>query len=177
MRAAVALMLRYRPGPPALVLIRRAANPRDYWSGHLAFPGGFRHFGDRSLLATARREVREELGYDLEKSGRLLGRLDDVAPVNRFGDFSVAVTPYVFELLGSPEFEPNEEVAEVLTPPLSHFLDPAQRSFVPHPILQDPAAQLPAWQIGDQRLWGLSYRILSKFLQRAGAESPSGEEG
>ncbi|MEJ2539998.1 MAG: hypothetical protein P8188_08525 [Gemmatimonadota bacterium] len=39
--AAVALVLRKRPGVPVeLLLIKRAEHPRDPWSGHMALPGG-----------------------------------------------------------------------------------------------------------------------------------------
>jgi 8-oxo-dGTP pyrophosphatase MutT (NUDIX family) len=66
--------------PEAEVLfIRRAHNPKDRWSGQVAFPGG-RHAFEELDLDCAIREVQEEVGLDLASGdGRfqLLGRLPD----------------------------------------------------------------------------------------------------
>lgn len=66
--------------PEAEVLfIRRAHNPKDRWSGQVAFPGG-RHALEELDLDCAIREVQEEVGLDLASGdGRfqLLGRLPD----------------------------------------------------------------------------------------------------
>ncbi|CAM9401160.1 unnamed protein product [Phaeothamnion confervicola] len=47
-----------------LLLIQRAHNPRDLWSGHLALPGGRQEPGE-SDLQTVVRECREEVGLKL----------------------------------------------------------------------------------------------------------------
>ena len=79
-RAAVAAIL--RDGGPGgegaeLFFIIRAEAPKDPWSGHIAFPGGRRDPEDETLLATAIRETREEVGIDLAR-GELVARLPDV---------------------------------------------------------------------------------------------------
>ena len=48
-----------------LLLLRRAHNPLDPWSGHIALPGGRLESGE-SLLETARRETFEETGIILD---------------------------------------------------------------------------------------------------------------
>ena len=45
------------------MFIRRAFNPKDPWSGNVAFPGG-RKDGDETDKQTAVRETMEELGLD-----------------------------------------------------------------------------------------------------------------
>lgn len=64
--------------PDAEVLfIRRAHNPRDRWSGQVAFPGG-RHAPQERDLDCAVREVYEEVGLDLvSERFALLGQLRD----------------------------------------------------------------------------------------------------
>ncbi|RHY81058.1 hypothetical protein DYB35_002889 [Aphanomyces astaci] len=61
--------------PLELLFIRRAINPRDRWSGHIAFPGGRVEAGE-SALDAARRETMEEVGVDLTHA-EVLGQLDD----------------------------------------------------------------------------------------------------
>ena len=50
-RAAVALILEETPHGLNVLLIERSANVNDYWSGHIALPGGRRS-------ATVARETR-----------------------------------------------------------------------------------------------------------------------
>jgi len=79
-QAAVALLLRERDSRGLEILvIRRAENEHDPWSGHMALPGGGYEPGDHSVYDTARRETLEEIGIDLDE-GLFLGRLDDVGP-------------------------------------------------------------------------------------------------
>ena len=52
-QAAVALVLRELGDSVEVLLIKRADNPRDHWSGHIAFPGGRWHAADITLAATA----------------------------------------------------------------------------------------------------------------------------
>src|SRR3954452_25490336 len=59
----------------AVLLARRALHEDDPWSGHAGLPGGRWELGDESLLATALRETREEVGIDSLAHGRLLGAL------------------------------------------------------------------------------------------------------
>jgi 8-oxo-dGTP pyrophosphatase MutT (NUDIX family) len=58
-------MLRERNLGLELLVIRRAENELDPWSGHMALPGGGREPGDESVYDTARRETLEEIGIDL----------------------------------------------------------------------------------------------------------------
>src|SRR4051812_2679723 len=71
-QAAVALVLRHHAGFAELLMIKRAANPNDFWSGHLALPGGRRQTEDADLRMTAIRETREEVGVDLNSGGEVL---------------------------------------------------------------------------------------------------------
>src|SRR5215471_4539492 len=93
-QAAVALLLREHAGFAELLMIKRAANPRDFWSGHLALPGGRRQPEDADLRITAIRETHEEVGLDLNDGGEILGRLDTVVPVSARLP-NITITPYV----------------------------------------------------------------------------------
>src|SRR4051794_30309859 len=94
--AAVAALLR-DPGELEVLLIKRAEQAADPWSGHMAFPGGRKDEGDRDLLATAIREAREEIGVELAER-ELAGRLDDVQAIARARPVDLVIVPHVFVL-------------------------------------------------------------------------------
>ena len=61
--------------PLSLLLLQRAYNPKDIYSGQLCFPGGHREEGESSK-ETVIRETQEETGIDLVAKGNYLGMLD-----------------------------------------------------------------------------------------------------
>jgi 8-oxo-dGTP pyrophosphatase MutT (NUDIX family) len=177
-RAAVAAVVRpSAANGDELLFIRRAEHPLDPWSGHMALPGGMVDPGDADALAAARRETREELGLDLDRAGRLLGRLSDVAP--RTLHRSLAISPFVFELeLAEVPLVANEEVQEALWIPLAFLADAANRSVflwtgggVPLPF--------PCYRWGEERvIWGLTLRIVDELLAvLAGPTRPVSQAG
>lgn len=111
-RAAVALIFHAgRDGEPELLFIKRAEYPGDPWSGHIAFPGGRREAGDRSLEETVIRETREETGIDLGESGTILGALDEIQPQSvRLPE--LVVKPFIAVLNEEPVITLASEVAE-----------------------------------------------------------------
>ena len=112
-RAAVAAILRELPGAEGaeLFFIRRAERADDPWSGHVAFPGGRRDAQDASLLATAIRETREEVGIELSVE-HLLARLPDIPAFARSKKGNLVVTPFVFALRAEVAVVPNVEVGK-----------------------------------------------------------------
>ncbi|HEX6006859.1 MAG TPA: NUDIX domain-containing protein, partial [Burkholderiales bacterium] len=79
--AAVALLLRAHD-ELELLLIKRAEQESDPWSGHVALPGGRRNRHDSDLLHTALRETEEEVGIAVGRDLQLIGALDEVSPRN-----------------------------------------------------------------------------------------------
>jgi 8-oxo-dGTP pyrophosphatase MutT (NUDIX family) len=118
-RAAVAAILREAQAERAeLFFIRRAERASDPWSRHIAFPGGRHETTDATLLATAIRETREEVGIDLGDA-HLVARLPDVPAFTRSQRSGLVVTPFVFAVRGDFPVAPNHEVAETLWVPFS----------------------------------------------------------
>jgi 8-oxo-dGTP pyrophosphatase MutT (NUDIX family) len=173
--AAVAAVLRERePGAPLdVLLIRRAETPGDPWSGHMAFPGGRRQEGDPSLLHTAIRETREEVGLEVQMP---LGRLPDVPAIAKGRPVGLTITPFVFAVRGDPPAVPLErEVAEIVWTPLETLAvgmkDPEVLRY-PH---EGVIYKLPCVRLGERVVWGLTYRMLELFfeaLSSARARSP-----
>ena len=146
-----------------VLLIRRATDPRDPWSGHMALPGGRRDLNDATLLATAMRETREEVGLNLE--GALhLGRIDDVRAVARGRRLDLIIRPHVFRWTAGPyPLRLNYEVAEAIWCPLG----PMRRGEVDtiHPWQEGGASYaMPAYAVDGKLVWGLTYGMLRNLF-------------
>jgi 8-oxo-dGTP diphosphatase len=159
--ASVALVRALWP-EPALLVIRRAANPKDPWSGHFSLPGGRREPTDADLLATCLRETFEEVGLvlgrealvkplPLAQAGATLGRI-------------TPVQPYLFEIQGRPDLVLcEEEVASAHWVTESFLRAPA--SHVRAPMLkQMPERQFPGVPLADYFIWGFTYGIMRDYF-------------
>lgn len=158
-RAAVAIVA----GPrDELLLIRRADRPGDHWSGHMAFPGGRAEAHDASLLDTARRETREEIGLDLG-AARVLGVLPtQLTPT--IGDLPrMVVVPYLFRVDDWPPLTPNHEVQSVHAIALSRFLEREGRSTFPY-TWRGTTWDLPCVDLDRQRVWGMTLRMIDDLV-------------
>ena len=173
-RAAVAAILRDGNGQGAeLFFIRRAEHPNDPWSGHIAFPGGRRDPGDPSLLSTAIRETREEVGIDLG-GAELLGRLPDVPAFMRSKRGNLVVTPYVFAVRGPVDVAPNHEVAETLWVPMASFARGEGKGTFAF-TWEGKSYDLPCFRLAPAQhvLWGMTYRMLETMLDAIAAGGAS----
>lgn len=161
-----------RPGDGdlELLVIKRATFAGDPWSGHIAFPGGRRDPGDADELATALREVREEVGIDLPAEGRLLGRLDDVRP--RSGAPQIVVSAFVFGVGEHCAATPNHEAELALWIPIERLGDPESATEYLHALSSGEFLRFPAIGYQEHVIWGLTHRIMQQFLEfaRAGGQ-------
>lgn len=163
LQAAVALVLRARE-PLELLLIKRATSERDPWSGHMALPGGRRDDSDRDLLTTARRETLEETGVDLAADGRPLGRLEDVTPTSPRLP-KLTISPFVFGVPAQVEARvASGEVERVCWVSLEELRAPSTRCTVEIPLPGGPR-DFPSFHVLGEHVWGLTYRILERFLE------------
>jgi 8-oxo-dGTP pyrophosphatase MutT (NUDIX family) len=156
----VAAILRDSPEGAEVLLIRRAEHELDPWSGHMALPGGHGDASDASLVATAVREISEEVGLDLLGHAELLGRLPELvaAPTQ------LTIFPLVFALAAGHEPEANaNEVAEVVWATLEHLRSPAAKGS--HELMvREQRHRYPAFDVRGRIVWGLTYRILGQLL-------------
>lgn len=164
-RAAVAAIVRPVSDDCEVLLIRRAQQVGDPWSGHMAFPGGKMDPEDVDLRATAQRETLEEVGIDLA-GHEFLGRLDDIPATPKGQRSGMVVAPHVFALQQSATLSLNTgEVAAAHWVPLSPLLrgeSQAQREFE----REGRRIILPAFAVAERDVvWGLTYRMLSDLLE------------
>jgi len=180
-QAVIAAILRPGAQGAELLLIRRAENSRDPWSGHMALPGGRRASGDTELIDTAIREVSEEIGVDLRRDAQLLGRLPAARALARGRDIDLEIFPIVFALQReiAPLANPIE-VQSIVWASIRHLLSAASRSTFEYAV---PGQRLrfPAFEVDGHHVWGLTYRVLTDLLDvihpaRRG-QHPEGSDG
>jgi 8-oxo-dGTP pyrophosphatase MutT (NUDIX family) len=158
-RAAVAVVV--AGFEPALLFVRRVERSGDPWSGHIAFPGGFVSRGDVTAEDTACRETEEETGLPLARLGRLLGRLDDVAPRTPYLP-PIVVTPVVFTLPRTEPVAASDEVAAALWVPVAALIDPANRR--PFEVHHSAGRRtFDSIQTHGLTIWGLTERIITQL--------------
>jgi 8-oxo-dGTP pyrophosphatase MutT (NUDIX family) len=161
-RAAVAMIMREMPDDLEILLIERATDVRDPWSGHLAFPGGKVEQGEQARQA-AERETREEIGLVLE-SEHFLGRMSDIVGAN----LPVRVSCFAYAAVTS-EIQPvvSPEVRDIFWVRLSDIRDPERHQMASVRFsgrsLEVPAIILP--QPDKPVLWGITYRLVMQFLE------------
>ena len=161
--AAVALILYEGTGGGGVeaLFIKRAQQAGDPWSGQIALPGGRREQADSDLLATAVRETREETGIELTGVEQL-GALDDLYPRTPTLP-AVVVRPYVFVVGTRPALVPDVEVERAFWLLLGRLGEPGVRRELTLTI-RGVERTFPAYQLGDDVLWGMTERIITPFV-------------
>ena len=115
--AAVLIPLYLKKNRYEIVLIRRTENVKDH-KGQISFPGGARDVDDGTLLHTALRESREEIGLRT-KDIEIIGEMDDELTTTS----SFIVTPFVAVIPWPYRFTRNKlEVAEILRVPIAALM-------------------------------------------------------
>ena len=92
-----------------------------------------------------------------------MGALTGIRANPRAG-FDLVVTPQVFalEVEGVP-LRPNEEVAEVLWGNLDEMISGRALTDARFPEFQREGT-FPGYQVGEQVVWGLTFRMMNDFL-------------
>ena len=156
--AAVMIILHDGPNGFEVLLGERTKREGDPWSGQVGLPGG-RHRGeDPTMLATAFRETKEEVGIDLEGRAEILGHMPPRAPGNKP---EVLVVPYVSLATARLEAAAGPEMASVFWVPLVDLLANQGRATVTT-ILGE--LNVPSFTYDGRLIWGFTYRILEELL-------------
>jgi len=156
--AAVLMPVTDAPAPE-LILTRRASHMTSH-AGEVAFPGGRRDPGDATVVATALRESREEIGL-AEHTVEILGSLDVFT--SRLGlrvQPIVGMVPADAPLLLNPD-----EIESVFRVPLEFFL--TQRPAYTHNVrFMGQEVTVPSFNYQDYVIWGLTAFMIVDLVQR-----------
>jgi 8-oxo-dGTP pyrophosphatase MutT (NUDIX family) len=131
----------------------------------MAFPGGRQEPEDSDLHTTIHRETFEEVGIDLVRYGRYLGRLSEAQASARGRPVSMTVAPFVYEV--GPEIQPSPDPVEVqgtVWVPLSYLQHEESEKLVKIAMPGGSEVEMPAVVYQGRTIWGLTYRMLRGFL-------------
>ncbi|MBB2893054.1 NUDIX hydrolase [Flexivirga oryzae] len=165
---ASAVLILFGPagsGGEDVVLTERALTLRKH-AGQVSFPGGGADPGDATLVDTALREAREEIG--LSPDGvQVVGELP-VLPLSVTG---FQVTPVVAWWRDPSPIRVVDpaEVARVERVALADLVDPDHRFSSVHPARSFDA---PAFEVDGLYIWGFTAMVLDATLRLAGLERP-----
>lgn len=164
--AAVALFLRGTSLATAEALfMRRAEREGDRWSGHIGLPGGHVEAEDEDLVATARRESREEVGIDPgTEDATTFGPMPMVQAKSRGERLNLYITPIVFHRLEPEPPTLGPEASEAFWMPLAL----ARSGDLDEPFRYEHEGvihKLPSWHFKGRTIWGMTYGIVSRFLK------------
>ena len=152
--AAVAILIREEEDDYETLLVKRAVVLGDPWSGDMAFPGGKKTQSDHTLQETVIREVQEETGIDLHHLTYIGGLPIIFSSMKPDRD----VLPIVYLYEGRPEIKLNPELTAYRW---VHLKDLKTSRTI---------AKVKGWEgevfkLGDDIVWGLTYRMLDKLLE------------
>jgi 8-oxo-dGTP pyrophosphatase MutT (NUDIX family) len=134
--------------------VKRVENPADPWSGQMALPGGKRDARDQDLKQTVVRETLEETNINLLDRCRFLGVMETLTSTPRP---EMKILPFVVLLDHEPSIKLSEELERfvwISLEELAKHKGTAKLSF----------GESPAYVVGNNVIWGLTYRILEKIV-------------
>ena len=116
--AAVLIPIVERNNGLKIILTKRSNNLKQH-PGQVSFPGGKSEKTDKSLVATALRETKEEIGIN-NKNVEILGQLSKHVTITGF-----KITPFIGKIrTGFSTKIQTSEVSEIFEVPLSYLSNP-----------------------------------------------------
>ncbi|MBT3475899.1 CoA pyrophosphatase [bacterium] len=163
-QSSVSIVIRKINSKYEILFIKRTTKDSDKFSGHMAFPGGVREKVDKSSLATAIRETKEEIGLDLKLDCDILGRFSDYQPVNPEANKFI-VSPFIF-YLNKPDVELvrcEDEVEEIVWIPIDILLTNLTNSNRIGTRYEKPYKD-NVFLYHGYKIWGMTGKMIYAFL-------------
>jgi 8-oxo-dGTP pyrophosphatase MutT (NUDIX family) len=155
--SAVLLPIFKKDGKYHIVFTKRTEHLSRH-QGQISFPGGGRHADDKSLLDTALRESREEIGLR-ESDVEVLGELDDAATAASY----FCITPFVGLIPYPYTFRPDPyEVDEIFDVAVDDLLDAKREEETG--MYGDSDIKVYTYRVNGKVIWGATAWILTGLL-------------
>ena len=163
MQDAAILVPVYRSGDGELRIVMVLRSAGGVHGGQVAFPGGKRDHNDLSMLETALREAREEVGLTTDRV-EVLAHL----PAIETRTTGYRVYPFLARIIPPIQWQRAErEIADIIDVALSELVRPeAHGTTIERFSTWQESAEASFYRVGPHRLWGLSYRILDPLIPR-----------
>jgi 8-oxo-dGTP pyrophosphatase MutT (NUDIX family) len=157
-QSSVLILLYPLAGSIGLVLMLRPEY-QGIHSGQISLPGGKFEETDESLIYTALREAREEIGID-PLQVQIIGQLTELyIPPSNF-----LVTPVVGYQASQPRFTADpKEVAKIIEIQLDDLLNESNRQMKKMKISLGFSLKVPSYYINGNIVWGATAMILSEL--------------
>ncbi len=136
---------------------------RSQYDGHhseqMAFPGGKKDESDLDLPYTAQRELKEELGIEIEIN-ELKSLSPHWIPISNYW-----IQPYYIEIDKKLNYTINKrEINRIFEIPVSFFKDPVQLDF--HEIhYNGESVESPRYAFEGQDIWGATALIVYQYIK------------
>lgn len=159
-KGGVLILLYEDEGEIRFPLIQRP-NYEGIHSGQMALPGGRFEVEDKDQYQTALREADEEIGI----------RRESIEIIGSLSEFFVAASNYmVLPVIGKvsyvPKFTPEpREVHDIVTPPLSHLIDPSRLKEKEITVREGFKMQCPYFDLEGRTVWGATAMMLSEMVE------------
>ena len=148
------------------ILFTKRTDHLHHHKGQISFPGGGRHEDDRSILETALRESREEIGLK-ESDVEILGEMDDAATLTSFYHIVpfVGVIPYPYDFTVD-----KFEVQEVFSLPLDDLMNRAVKKAENY-TFGDMKVEMFSYELDGRFIWGATAWMLGQLIEIIGPVS------
>ncbi len=154
------LLLLYPSAKQINTVFIKRVDDNSVHSGQIGLPGGKSENFDSSLIHTALREAKEEIGVNSEDI-KVLGSLTSLyIPVSNY-----SILPVVGYLMYEPVFTPNKnEVKKIIEISLNELINPYNKSVK---VIKYDALTInaPYYNAKNHHIWGATAMILSEFLE------------
>jgi len=156
-RVAAVLLPIIRRGDECFILFTKRVRGLQHHGGEVSFPGGLMEIEDKSLADTALRETYEEIGIATEDV-EVFGELDD--ELSKGGH---RVTPFVGLLKNQNYDIQATEVDKIYEVPVPYLIR-KDVYYTERWIVDGVGREVHFYRYGNDIIWGLTARILSRFF-------------
>lgn len=156
--AVIVLYVLGRDAPEILFVVRKMSES-DRWSGQVAFPGGKWEPIDRDLIDTARRELLEETGIDLDNDVEVLTILKETSPSNMP---ELKVIPFLVKASSKPSVKLSDELSSYFWASIREL----EKIETTIKLPDGSSRNILGFRKNGWIIWGMTARILEDALPR-----------